>query len=84
MKYANRILISLSLALLCCGKQEKCATIYDKITRDGRYFFILDEQFGFNSNEMNDPAAFLPDNRMSGEVTEEVYAKYTVGNEYCQ
>ena len=79
-----RFLCLLLMLLVGCAKQEKCATIYDKIERDGRYFFILDEQFGFNSNEVNDPATFLPDNRMSGEVSSEVYAQYTIGNEYCQ
>jgi len=74
----------LLMLLVGCAKQEKCATIYDKIERDGRYFFILDEQFGVNSNEVNDPAAFLPDNRMSGEVSSEIYAQYAIGNEYCQ
>ncbi len=69
---------------LSCTKQEKCGTIYDKITQNERYFFILDAAFSYDVSTNNDIASFLPDNRMSGEVSASVYNQYAVGDEYCQ
>jgi len=76
------------LGLLCvfthCSKPERCGEIYDKITRDGRYFFILDSNYSIDVSTNNDNASFLPDNRLSGEVSKSVYDNHAIGEEYCQ
>lgn len=67
-----------------CTTPEKCGEIYDKVNRDGRYFFILDPNYSFDVSTENDNASFLPDNRLSGEVTQSVYNEFSIGEEYCQ
>jgi hypothetical protein len=80
---------SLSLILLLylvshCTTPERCGDIYDKVSRDGRYFFILDAKYSLDVSTDNDIASFLPDNRLSGEVTKSVYDAFSIGEEYCQ
>ena len=82
-----RHLLSLIIVLLLvshCTTPEKCGEIYDKVSRDGRYFFILDANYSFDVSTDNDNASFLPDNRLSGEVTRSVYKAFSIGEEYCQ
>lgn len=77
-------LFVLVLILSQCSKQEKCGDIYDKIIRDGRFFFILDAAYSLNVSAQNDNASFIPDNRVSGEVSEVIFNQYSIGEEYCQ
>lgn len=82
-----RHLLSLMVVLFLlshCTTPEKCGEIYDKVNRDGRYFFILDANYSFDVSTENDNASFLPDNRLSGEVTQNVYNAFSIGDEYCQ
>ena len=82
-----RYLLSLMIVLFLgshCTTPEKCGEIYDKVNRDGRFFFILDPNYSFDISTENDKASFLPDNRLSGEVTQSVYNTFSVGEEYCQ
>lgn len=74
----------LLIGTIQCTKQEKCGEIYDKVNREGRYFFILDANYSFDVSADNDNASFLPDNRLSGEVTQNVYTSFSIGEEYCQ
>ena len=67
-----------------CTTPERCGEIYDKITRDGRYFFILDANYSIDVSTNNDNASFLPDNRLSGEVSQSIYESRNIGEEYCQ
>ena len=67
-----------------CKTDEKCGEIYDKVSRDGRYFFILDANYSFDVSTQDDPTGFLPDNRLSGEVNQAVYNQFSIGEEYCQ
>ena len=82
-----RYLLSLMIVLFLgshCTTPEKCGEIYDKVNRDGRFFFILDPNYSFDVSTENDNASFLPDNRLSGEVTQSVYNVFSIGEEYCQ
>ena len=65
-----------------CKPKEKCGEIYDKVTQNGRYFFILDANIASMFNA-NDPTGFLPDNRLS-EVNRATYNQFSIGDEYCQ
>ncbi len=73
-----------SLFISNCTTPERCGEIFDKVDRDGRYFFILDANYSFDVSTENDNASFLPDNRLSGEVTKSVYDAFSTGEEYCQ
>lgn len=70
--------------ILGCKSDEKCGEIYDKVSRDGRYFLILDPNYSIGISTPNDNTSFLPDNRVSGEVNETVYNQFEIGDEYCQ
>ena len=76
--------IFLMLLFTQCKQQEKCGEIYDKVTQNGRYFFILDANYSFDVSTQNDPTGFLPDNRLSGEVNRATYNQFSIGDEYCQ
>lgn len=80
----NLLLIGVLLFFVLCKPEEKCGEIYDKVTQEGRYFFILDANYSIDVSTQNDPMGFLPDNRLSGEVTQEVYNQFSIGDEYCQ
>lgn len=81
MRYS---LICFLIFLTACSENEKCGEIYDKINREGRYFFIFDADFSFDVSTANDIASFIPDNRLSGEVNESVYNQFSIGEQYCQ
>lgn len=77
-------LICFFIVLCACGENEKCGEIYDKVSRNGRYFFIFDANFSYDVSTSNDIASFVPDNRLSGEVSQSVYNQFSIGEEYCQ
>ena len=58
----------------------------DKIIVENSYYFIFDSdtfnQYG--GTDVNQSVYYLPDNRSSGEVSQDVYSKFSVGDEYCQ
>ena len=72
------------LVFSSCREQEKCGEIYDKISEDGRYFFIFDSNYSFDVSTRNDNASFIPDNRLSGEVSQAIFNQFSIGEEYCQ
>jgi len=76
----------LGLTLISCKKEEKCGTIIDKVIIENRYYFIFDsDEFNqFGGTGVNQTVYYVPDNRSSGEVTEDVYTKFRIGEEYCQ
>lgn len=77
-------LVFFLILLTACSENEKCGEIYDKVSREGRYFFIFDANFSFDVSTENDIASFIPDNRLSGEVNESVYNQFSIGEQYCQ
>ena len=72
--------------LISCKKDDKCGVIIDKVIVKDRYYFIFDSdtfnQFG--GTDVNQTVYYVPDNRSSGEVSQDVYNKFSVGDEYCQ
>lgn len=84
MKSQTALLMLLALVFLGCKSDEKCGEIYNKVTQNGRFFFILDPAFSLDVTTSNDNASFLPDNRVSGEVSQAVYQQFSIGEEYCQ
>ena len=52
--------ILLMLLFTQCKPQEKCGEIYDKVTQNGRYFFILDANYSFDVSTQTTPQAFYP------------------------
>ena len=76
----------LGLTLMTCKKEEKCGTIIDKVIIENRYYFIFDsDNFNqFGGTGINETIYYVPDNRSSGEVTEDVYTKFRIGEEYCK
>ena len=82
-----RIIFSVfAFTLISCKKDDKCGVIIDKIIVENSYYFIFDSdtfnQYG--GTDVNQSVYYLPDNRSSGEVSQDVYSKFSVGDEYCQ
>ena len=82
-----RIIFSVfAFTLISCKKHDKCGVIIDKIIVEKSYYFIFDSdtfnQYG--GTDVNQSVYYLPDNRSSGEVSQDVYSKFSVGDEYCQ
>ena len=82
-----RIIFSVfAFTLISCKKDDKCGVIIDKIIVENSYYFIFDSdtfnQYG--GTDVNQSVYYLPDNRSSGEVSQDVYGKFSVGDEYCQ
>ena len=79
------LLFFIGFMLTGCSKQERCGDIIDKIAQDGRYFFIFDPNSNINlsANQSNIEGG-IPDNRLSGEVSQAIYSQFSVGEEYCQ
>ena len=82
-----RIIFSVfAFTLISCKKDDKCGVIIDKIIVENSYYFIFDSdtfnQYG--GTDVNQSVYYLPDNRSSGEVSQDVYNKFSVGDEYCQ
>ena len=76
----------LAFKLVSCKKDEKCGVIIDKVIIENRYYFIFDsDEFNqFGGTGINQTIYYVPDNRSSGEVSEDVYNKFRTGEEYCQ
>ena len=76
----------LAFTLMSCKKDEKCGVIMDKVIIENRYYFIFDsDDFNqFGGTGINQTIYYVPDNRSSGEVSNDVYTKFKIGEEYCQ
>ena len=84
MKKAS-IFFCLSFLLIGCVEDERCGDIIDKISQDGRYFFIFDPNSNLNlTANSNDIEGRLPDNQLSGEVSQASFNQFSIGEEYCQ
>tara|TARA_B100001250_G_C19717630_1_gene752301 strand:- start:143 stop:415 length:273 start_codon:yes stop_codon:yes gene_type:complete len=71
---------------ISCEKDDKCGIIIDKVIYENRYYFIFDsDDFNqFGGTGINQTIYYLPDNRSSGEVSEDIYNRFKIGEEYCQ
>ena len=86
IKFYRIIFSVFAFTLISCKKDDKCGVIIDKIIVENSYYFIFDSdtfnQYG--GTDVNQSVYYLPDNRSSGEVSQDVYSKFSVGDEYCQ
>ena len=76
----------LAFTIVSCKKDEKCGVIIDKVIIENRYYFIFDsDDFNqFGGTGLNQTIYYVPDSRSSGEVSNDVYTKFRIGEEYCQ
>tara|TARA_B100000579_G_C22514515_1_gene703159 strand:- start:102 stop:374 length:273 start_codon:yes stop_codon:yes gene_type:complete len=72
--------------LISCKEDDKCGVIIDKVIVENRYYFIFDsDNFNqFGGTDVNQTIYYVPDNRSSGEVSQYIYNKFSIGEEYCQ
>ena len=81
----SSFLFFIGFMLIGCSNQERCGDIIDKIAQDGRYFFIFDPNSNINlSTNQSNIEGGIPDNRLSGEVSQIIYSQFSIGEEYCQ
>ena len=84
---AYKIIFSVfAFTLISCEKDDKCGVIIDKVIIENRYYFIFDsDDFNqFGGTGVNETLYYVPDNRSSGEVTQNVYNEFSIGEEYCK
>ena len=89
MNSINHYIIIISvytISLISCKKDEMCGIIIDKAIIENRYYFIFDsDDFNqFGGTGINQTIYYVPDNRSSGEVNEDIYNKFKISEEYCQ
>tara|TARA_B100000963_G_scaffold321677_1_gene305221 strand:- start:1188 stop:1460 length:273 start_codon:yes stop_codon:yes gene_type:complete len=75
-----------AFTLISCKKIDRCGVIIDKVVIEDRYYLIFDsDDFNqFGGTGINQTIYYVPDNRSSGEVSEGIYNKFKIGEEYCQ
>jgi hypothetical protein len=86
LKAYKIIFLVFAFTLISCEKDDKCGVIIDKVIIENRYYFIFDsDDFNqFGGTGVNETLYYVPDNRSSGEVTRNVYNKFSIGEEYCK
>jgi hypothetical protein len=86
LKAYKIIFLVFAFTLISCEKDDKCGVIIDKVIIENRYYFIFDsDDFNqFGGTGVNETLYYVPDNRSSGEVTQNVYNKFSIGEEYCK
>ena len=79
-------ILFLIFSLITCKKDDKCGVIIDKVIVEDRYYFVFDsDDFNqFGGVDINQTIYYIPDNRSSGEVSQNVYNNFSVGEEYCK
>ena len=82
IKYSKfLILLSFFCGFYGCNNKEDCITIIEKRTINFRYYFLFENEDIYSiSNNMQE---YSPDKYSSGEVNQETYEKFGVGDEYC-
>ncbi|MDG2371497.1 MAG: hypothetical protein P8L83_02680 [Flavobacteriaceae bacterium] len=76
--------LSLSLFILIffnCQKNNDCITILEKRSVNNKYYFLFEAENFNNSN--NQQSTNVPDPYSSGEVDNQTYQSFSVGDEYC-
>ena len=67
----------------CTSDNSRCGDIIDKQNVNGKYYFILNADSNIFNTNGSEIESYVPDNSVSGEVTEYVYNSFSVGEEYC-
>jgi hypothetical protein len=67
----------------CTSDNSRCGDIIDKQNVSGKYYFILNADSNIFNTNGSEIESYVPDNSVSGEVTESVYNSFSVGEEYC-
>ena len=67
----------------CESDNSRCGDIIDKQNVNGKYYFILNADSSIFNTNGSEIESYVPDNSVSGEVTESVYNSFSVGEEYC-
>lgn len=65
-----------------CQKNDDCVTIIEKRNVDNKYYFLFEaENMTNNSNNLQNTN--IPDQYSSGQVDDQTYESYNVGDVYC-
>ena len=67
----------------CSPQEEKCGDIIDKVIINGNYYFVMNAANSVFIGSPDDLTTYLPDGAVSGQVSENVYNNFDVGDEYC-
>ena len=68
----------------CTSDNSRCGDIIEKQIVNGKFYFIMDAGSDiFNTNNNSGIDSYVPDNSVSGEVTQNIYESFNVGDEYC-
>jgi hypothetical protein len=67
----------------CSSENSRCGDIIDKQIVDGKYYLILNADSAIFNTNGNEIGTYLPDNAVSGEVSQSDYNNFSVGEEYC-
>jgi len=82
----SRYILLLSIFLfLNCNKRDECVDITDKKQIDGLYYFYFKAKMtgSYTNNQGNSSNGFSQNRWASGEVSEEIYNSFNIGDEYC-
>jgi len=79
---------SLSLSLFIflffnCQKNDDCITILEKRSVNNKYYFLFEVESITNNNSNNLQSTNIPDQYSSGEVDNQTYQNYSIGDVYC-
>jgi len=73
-----------NLGTNCSSDNTRCGDIIEKQIVNGKFYFIMDAGSDiFNTNNNSGIDSYVPDNSVSGEVTQNIYESFNVGDEYC-
>jgi len=78
--------LSLSLFILIffnCQKNDDCIIILEKRDVNNKYYFLFEVESVINNNSNNHQSTNIPDQYSSGEVDNQTYLNYSVGDVYC-
>ena len=71
------------LSVGCGSENSRCGDIIDKQIVNAKFYFIMNAESNIFNTNNNDLNSYVPDNSVSGEVSESVYNSFSVGEEYC-
>ena len=77
------LFILVGLLLYSCDKKNDCIVISEKRVVTERYYFFFENENAFQQANQDSDSPNIPDLYSSGEVTQEEYDSYAVGDEYC-
>ena len=80
----NRFLLLLIFSFLfSCSKQEECVILRSKEEIKGDYYFYFRPNYFPNSQFNSSGGVGQNMEYASGKVSQEIYDRYAVGDEYC-